>query len=403
MKRIGLVFFDPYSINKGTAALSYSMLNILDEIAEEHNIEHEYVFLEPANPPYGLVDNNLRIMGKEIPIEILRVYPNSSVKQKIVRFIYYRQHLKSLKIDCAFDIGEGDSYSDIYGEDRFNLFDVVKRMYIKRKIPYFILPQTLGPFKGKHIVERARNTLNQCSVIYARDNKTKAVMEDLLPNKKLYVMPDLAFYLPYVKQQFNNNKIKVGFNVSGLLWYGGYTRDNQFELKTDYRTLVKKVIEYFVEIPDVELHLIPHVLHDKNTLDNDWPISLDLYTEYRNRGVKISQFFMTPIEAKSYISGMDFFVGARLHATIAAFSSGVPVCPTAYSRKFTGLYNDTYGYNSVADLMNMSTEQAFEMIIETYATRKVKKDCIDQILPQIFSQKSEFKKVIYEFLQTIDE
>ena len=32
--------------------------------------------------------------------------------------------------------------------------------------------------------------------------------------------------------------------------------------------------------------------------------------------------FATPSEAKSYIAGLDFFMGARMHACIAAFSSG---------------------------------------------------------------------------------
>ena len=36
---------------------------------------------------------------------------------------------------------------------------------------------------------------------------------------------------------------------------------------------------------------------------------------------------------------MDIFSGARMHSTIGAISSGVPVIPVAYSRKFNGLYN----------------------------------------------------------------
>lgn len=37
-----------------------------------------------------------------------------------------------------------------------------------------------------------------------------------------------------------------------------------------------------------------------------------------------------------------------MHATIAATSSGVPVIPVAYSRKFNGLY-DTLGYKYYID------------------------------------------------------
>ena len=58
----------------------------------------------------------------------------------------------------------------------------------------------------------------------------------------------------------------------------------------------------------------------------------------------VAPAFRTPVEAKSYIAGMDFFAGARMHACIAAVSSGVPVYPLAYSRKFNGLFVETLGY-----------------------------------------------------------
>jgi len=67
------------------------------------------------------------------------------------------------------------------------------------------------------------------------------------------------------------------------------------------------------------------------------------------------------MEAKSFISSMDFFVGARMHACIAAFSSGVPVIPMAYSRKFNGLF-DSLEYSHVLDCLKISTDQGFQML-----------------------------------------
>ncbi|MGJ7723542.1 polysaccharide pyruvyl transferase family protein [Escherichia coli] len=42
-----------------------------------------------------------------------------------------------------------------------------------------------------------------------------------------------------------------------------------------------------------------------------------------NDAVVVAERFTNPITAKSYISSIDFFTGARMHATIAAFSAGV--------------------------------------------------------------------------------
>ena len=69
--------------------------------------------------------------------------------------------------------------------------------------------------------------------------------------------------------------------------------------------------------------------------------------------------FMTPMEAKSFISGMNVFIGSRMHATIAAVSSGVVTIPLAYSMKFQGLF-ELIEYKNVVDLQKLSTKQALE-------------------------------------------
>ena len=74
--------------------------------------------------------------------------------------------------------------------------------------------------------------------------------------------------------------------------------------------------------------------------------------------------FESAIEAKSYIASMDLFSGARMHATIAATSSGVPVIPVAYSRKFNGLY-DTLKYKYYIDAKaDITLEEALAMFDE---------------------------------------
>ncbi len=82
---------------------------------------------------------------------------------------------------------------------------------------------------------------------------------------------DLAFLLPYNNLLFDNTKINVGINVSGLLWNGGYNRANQFGLKSDYKQSIHRLIQRFLEIPEVVIHLIPHVLGlEEDSVENDY-------------------------------------------------------------------------------------------------------------------------------------
>lgn len=58
-----------------------------------------------------------------------------------------------------------------------------------------------------------------------------------------------------------------------------------------------------------------------------------------------------------------------MHACIAAFSTGVPVVPLAYSRKFNGLFT-SLGYHWLADGKVLTTTQAVQAILDGFKRRR---------------------------------
>ena len=57
-----------------------------------------------------------------------------------------------------------------------------------------------------------------------------------------------------------------------------------------------------------------------------------------------------------------------MHACIAALSSGVPVAPLAYSRKFAGLFG-SLGYHATIDLKTETTDAAYAKVLDALARR----------------------------------
>ena len=57
-----------------------------------------------------------------------------------------------------------------------------------------------------------------------------------------------------------------------------------------------------------------------------------------------------------------------MHATIAAYSAGVPVVPISYSRKFEGLYGGLH-YPWLVPAKGMTTEQARAFILDAFTRR----------------------------------
>lgn len=82
-------------------------------------------------------------------------------------------------------------------------------------------------------------------------------------------------------------------------------------------------------------------------------------------------------------------MGARMHSTIAAFSSRVPVVPMAYSRKFNGLFCDTLKYPCVADMKNETNKSIMDLIKEKFQYRDNLKELIAVRQDTIIKERKE--------------
>lgn len=109
-----------------------------------------------------------------------------------------------------------------------------------------------------------------------------------------------------------------------------------------------------------EVHLISHVIDlNENAYDDDFRTSKLLHEKYPE--TILAPAFDTPIQAKSYISNMNIFIGSRMHSTIASFSSGVVTIPISYSRKFEGLFG-SLNYPFVVNAKEEKTDSAYELV-----------------------------------------
>lgn len=261
------------------------------------------------------------------------------------------------RADLVVDIGAGDSFADIYGSGRLKRMFAMKFLTHLAGTPLVVAPQTIGPFTKGWSRMLALWSLRLSALVATRDAKSTAALRELGYKGDAVEASDVALRLPYdapVAQE--GGPVRVGLNVSGLLMAGGYTGKNELGITLDYPGLIRRLIAGF-QARGAEVHLVPHVIVETGRMvrEDDYRASAALAEEFP--GVVLAPAFTSPSAAKSYIAGLDFFAGARMHACIAAFSSGVPVVPMAYSRKFAGLFG-TLGYDRTVDC----TAEAGEVI-----------------------------------------
>ncbi len=135
------------------------------------------------------------------------------------------------------------------------------------------------------------------------------------------------------------------------------------------------ILRLFLEKEDVLVHLVPHVVSNHGPFqEDDYVVARQIHGEMP--ATVLAPPFKNPMEAKSYISGLDFFAGARMHSCIAAYSSNVPVVPMAYSRKFSGLFLSSLNYPALADLQSDSHDQVCHKVLDGFENRTALRQAI---------------------------
>lgn len=386
---VGLMGTSFLCANKGCEALAYSFLDILDKAAQKQKIMIDlYIFASFSYKTYFKWILKKQFRKGIIPSVIYsrcayHLAPeNQDIGAGLTKYFIAR-------CDVIFDFTSGDSFTDLYGEKRYYNKIRYKNWVLDQNIPLVLGSQTYGPFKDPQVKKAAGDILGRSYEVFSRDNMSTKCVKELCGRKAISVT-DVAFALPYSKNsREKKNRIQIGINISGLLWEGGYTRDNQFSLTVDYQKYCSALLDYLTEHSSAyEVHIIPHVFGTAQkgvyVADDDmipYRILQELYPDFR-----FSPVFATPMDAKSYIAEMDVFIGARMHATIGAFSAGVATVPFSYSRKFEGLY-ESLGYPFTVKGTKCSTQEAVQQTIDYITNYKELRSESAIILKELVEQK----------------
>ena len=329
MKKIVVGLLSHYfsDTNLGCVALSICNIILLDRAAELNNIKVEYRIL--VNEKQKHIDLNFTDNSYKYVIY-------SSCKESLKHPIKLLKNKCFDKCDVIFNLCAGDGFSDIYGFGRVLSETYMTFLAKIKKCPIVLAPQTIGPFKSLSSRAIAKCAMNKCNFIFTRDLQSTECCKDLGVDNKTLEVIDVALSLPYEKVVFKNNGLQIGINISGLLYRGGYNEKNYFGLNFEYKKFIISLVEKLSK--NYTVHLISHVIGDAGFFEDDYTICKEVHQMFPE--TILAPRFISPIDAKNYIAGLDLFSGARMHATIAAFSSGVPVIPISYSRKFNGLYSN---------------------------------------------------------------
>ncbi len=159
----------------------------------------------------------------------------------------------------------------------------------------------------------------------------------------------------------------VGINVSPMI------QDNEKKSGVTMENY-KELISFIIQNTDMQIALIPHVVWERN--DDREPVH-ELYEAFADTGRVVEIGDGNCQELKGFIGRCRFFVGARTHATIAAYSMGVPTLVVGYSVKARGIARDLFG-----------TEENYVLPVQSLE----KKDDLTKGFQWLFSHEKEIRE-----------
>ncbi|CAM4112798.1 polysaccharide pyruvyl transferase family protein [Paenibacillus alkaliterrae] len=377
-----MMFAHGGSLNRGCEAIVRSSTKLIKE-----EINGAKVYLASDKPHTDKVIPSLDEVYDGSKSDLRKYSFNwfiSSLQYKLLKNETYALGIIEQKIinrikdmDVCLSIG-GDNYC--YGEQP-NWYEIDRRIKAQGK-KLVLWGCSIGE---EDMSERKLRDLQLFDLILARETLTYNMLKNKgLHNVRLcadpaFTMEQEELVLPEGWQEGNT----IGINFSPLVW----------KRNKNSKEAVTELIKHILTNSDMTIALTPHVVDHGN---NDYEALKNFHEEFKNTGrIILLPDHLTAVQYKGYIARMRFFIGARTHATIAAYSNYVPTMVLGYSVKSKGIAKDIFDEEKlvlgIEDISNSSKLIGCfnEMIREEEAIRKRLKKSIPQI------KKMSYKAVEY--------
>ena len=411
--------------NGGVTALGYSAIaNIVKrhpeiEIFIQHNsgkqdelivdIEGQSIVLRPVffhRSSSLLESQGLRLLGLLAPM--VSKMPDFFRASLIRRF---RLFAALVEVDAVLDVSGGDSFTSIYGEAVFDGIATIKMIAIRFQVPLYLLPQSYGPFLCQKHANSARFIFENARLIGCRDAHGKPLVSDLAPrvdSSRIIESPDIAFGMETVSSKGEAFRRKceadtlIGLNISGLLYFN----NKSFGLNFDYPDMIHRIVEWVIESTDAVIVLVPHVVAtakqhmvSEKTDVNAIEVLSGRYSDLMEARIFTAEEYADPREIKGVIGGCDFFMGARMHACIAAISQGIPTLCHAYSDKFTGVMSMVGMEDTVVDMRSITIDSVLLQLESELSHQSDRQNMLDDMDEHKMRIESYFDIVIKDLVK----
>ncbi|MBN1694564.1 Coenzyme F420 hydrogenase/dehydrogenase, beta subunit C-terminal domain [candidate division WOR-3 bacterium] len=242
-------------------------------------------------------------------------------------------------------------------------------------LPWIKACQAVGPFKNPLVRLASRLFLARTRVLILRGDESAKFVRELLPGKKFYQLPDIAFNLKpapdrEIRKALDNAGMKKGasfcavgpswvleekmeekvirkemrflqgrfFYFSSSLFGAGYLKHKKAisgAEKSPYSQMMAKAIDKLIKISDCDTLLIPHSRAVRQSPLDDLEICRKIKKMSSNPDrIKILEGKFSSRILKGIIGKSEVAFGSRFHFVVASISQNIPTLAVSWSHKY---------------------------------------------------------------------
>ena len=279
--------------------------------------------------------------------------------------------------------------------------------------PVVICGESIGPFKKRWNKFVAKFVFNRARLITLREERSLKHLQEIGVNKPpIYVTADVAFILEpasdqRIKEILAKEGIKeyaslIGISVSKIISnYGFPELKNRKDKYNEYVKLMSQSIDYLVDTLNATIVFVPHVIGPGDIDDRIVADDICKLIKNKDKIISIKEEY-TPEELKGIIGQCDLFIGARMHATIAATSMLVPTVAIAYSDKTHGIIGKMLGYEAyVLDVKDLSYDKLISKIDDAWENKEEIKKELKMKIPMVKEKAMLNGKLVKDLINDI--
>jgi polysaccharide pyruvyl transferase WcaK-like protein len=255
---------------------------------------------------------------------------------------------------------------------------------------HIILPQVMGPIRGRLDRSLARRALVSASSITVRDQVTCSILEDLgvTKTRPVAVCPDIAFRFSAAPQRRAQEILGgIGVGDSPLVLVTPnmrvYERSPLHEGKNLYLETMVQLVQNLVDRLHVAVLLIPYELNPRSK-DDAW-----LADEILARLENCEKVFalheqLGAADIKAITGCAQLLVGSRYHSLIAALSMRVPCVAISWSHKYEMLMGSVELGEYVCHVNDLDFKVLWNKVLALWNKR-------DEVVPDLERVVSRFE------------